>query len=373
MIYADYASTGPVDPRVAKAVSEAQANFWGNPSSAHAVGRQAKEALETARKHVAELCGVKHAEVLFTASGTESVHLAVRGVCRHWQSVHGKPGHIVTSTTEHSCTLETVQQLAEEGWNVTLVEVDETGVLSEESVRAALLPETAIVSLHWANNETGSLFPVEEIALVCRERNIPFHCDALQGVGKLPLPSPLPDLFSFAAHKFGGPKGIACLLCREDIGIEAVHRGGGQEFGLRSGTENVPGATGLALALHLAMEEMHERTAKLHALTGALENGLLTLGLKRNGHPTQRVPGVVNMQLPAGLSGETVVMRLDLAGVCASTGAACVQSASQPSHVLRAMGRSPSQCMEAVRFSLGYENSEEDVKNICHILSKILK
>ncbi len=348
-------------------------DVWGNPSSPHAKGREAREALEQARATVAELTGYKPHEVVFTASGSEGNTLAIRGICERWERNHNKPGRILTSAIEHKCTLEAVKRMRDLGWDVVLLPVDEFGAMHPESLQEALQEEATLVTIQWANNEVGTLQPIKEVAALCTEAGVPFHCDAVQAIAHLELPSPIPDLMTIAAHKFSGPKGVGALCVKEEVELDAQVRGGDQEMHLRAGTENVPGAVGLAEALKLAKENQAEETKRLTELRDFFTAKALKLPhVSLNGHQTNRLPNLTNLRFN-GRRGETLVMQLDQAGICASTGSACTTGASEPSHVLCAMDQSKEATESVVRFSFGSTTTQKDVEQTLHVLQQIVQ
>lgn len=368
MIYLDHAATAPLDPRVLKAMLPHLKNTWGNPSSPHAKGREARVAIDYARQSIADVLSVHSHEIIFVSSGSEGNSLAMFGRCEQWLNAHSKPGHLITASVEHSCSLKAADKLEAQGWKITKLPVNSFGMLSAADLQQALTEDTALVSLQWANNEVGTVQPIEELAQVCRNAGIPFHCDAVQGVGLLPLPSPVPDLMTIVAHKFYGPKGIGVLVVREHVQLCAQVLGGGQEFGLRAGTENTAGIVGMATALELAEKERKKSAEDIQTLRDVLVTGILTMkGTSLNGHPEHRLPNFANIRFE-GMSAENILMKLDMAGICVSSGAACVTGAIEASHVLAAMGRSALEAKENIRFSLGKGTSEKDIEVVLRTL-----
>jgi len=372
MIYLDHAATTPTDPRVAEVMLPHLQTTWGNPSSPHAKGREARCAIDAARKTMADLLGILPQEIAFVSSGSEGNSLALFGICEHWVETHGAPGHLITASVEHSCSLKAADKLDRQGWRITRLPVDKFGRLQSADLEEALTEDTALVSIQWANNEVGTVQPVKEMASMCQKKGVPFHCDAVQGVGLLPLPSPLPDLMTIAAHKFYGPKGMAALIVKETVKVSPQIMGGGQEFGLRAGTENAPGIVGMAKALTLALEDVQGTAKNIQALRNLLVDGICTeiTGTSLNGHPEYRLPNFANIRF-AGRSAEMLVIQLDMEGICVSSGAACVTGASKPSHVLEAMGRSASEALENLRFSLGKDTTREEVETTIETLKKM--
>lgn len=362
MIYLDHNATTPLHPRVLAAMEPWLRDRWGNPSSPHRLGHEARVAVERARERIAQGLGFRPSEVVFCASGTESDNLALRGVAR---ALAGRGRHLVTTAVEHHAVLHTGRALEREGFRVTCAPVTGDGVVDVEALAAALGPETVLVSVMHANNETGVVQPVEEIAALARSRGVLFHTDAVQTVGKLPRrPGELgADLVTFSAHKIRGPKGVGALCVREGTPLEPVVTGGAQERGLRAGTENVAGIVGLAEAVALALEGSAGEEDRLGALRDRLEREVVAglRGVRVNGAGAPRVPNTSSLSF-GGVDGESVVLGLDLLGICVSTGSACTTGDPEPSHVLLAMGVPPRLAQGTVRISLGQETTEEDVQ-----------
>jgi cysteine desulfurase len=313
---------------------------------------------------------VKPQEVIFTASGSEANSLALFGVCEKWMDTKGSPGHVAVLSIEHHCSLKAIDRLKKFGWNVSLIPVDDEGILRSSSLESILQDDTAIVSVQWANNEVGTIQPIEEVALLCKQRGVFFHTDAVQPIGQLAIPE-LPDLTSIAAHKFYGPKGMGALIVRDHIEIAPQILGGGQEFDIRAGTENTPGIVGMAKALELAIEHQPDEQTRLTALRDEFIQQLTELpNVTLNGHELKRLPNNVNVRF-GGNKGETIVIQLDMQGICAATGSACATGSSEPSHVLEAMGRSKAATSENVRFSLGRSTTKEDLDTVVDTLKNI--
>lgn len=371
-VYLDHAATTPVDPRVVEAMKPYWTEAFGNPSSLHAEGRRALQALDEARNQVAAVLGADPEEIVFTAGGSEADNLAISGVLG---AAGSRKYHVVTSAVEHHAVLYTCQFWLRQGYEVTVLPVDEYGQVRPADLAAALRPDTALVSIMMANNEVGTLQPVAELAALCRERGVLFHTDAVQAVGAVPVHVRElgVDLLSLSAHKFYGPKGAGALYVRKGVRLQPLIHGGGQERTRRAGTENIPGIVGLAAALRLAQAEMTERTAHIRSLRRRLEEGLLRLpGTRLNGHPERRLPGHVNVSF-AGVESEPLLVNLDLAGIAASGGSACTSGSLEPSHVLKAMGVPGEWIRGSVRFSLGRENTEADVDRVLSVLPGILE
>ena len=360
MIYLDNNATTPIDPRVRDAMLPFLGANFGNPSSPHAAGRIAREAMEKARAQVAALLGAPTDSLVFTGGGTESITTAIRGAL----AAQPDKRHIVTSSIEHSATKNLCQQLEREGCEVTWLRVDGSGRPDLEEFAAALRDDTALVSVIWANNETGVLFPVEEMARLADERRIVFHVDAVQAAGKVPIDlAKVPvHLLSLAAHKFHGPKGVGALFVRSGLGLPPLLRGGGQESGRRAGTENVPGIVGLGLAAELAMLALPVEMPRVAALRDEFEAGvrLRFPDARFHGDPAHRLPNTTNFALP-GRDAQGLLAGLDRLGVACSIGSACTSGEVDASHVLRAMGVGDDEARSSLRFSFSRMNTEAEV------------
>ena len=349
-VYLDHAATTPVDPRVLQAMMPFFSEHPGNASSLHAFGQEARRAVDQARAEVAAAVGARPAEVVFTSGATESDNLAVLGV-----AFASRGRHILTSAIEHHAVLEACHVLEAQGYAVTRVPVDARGVVDPDDVRRALRPDTVLVSVMAANNEIGTLQPVAEIGRLTRERQIPFHSDATQLVGAMPVDVDElgVDLLSLSAHKRYGPKGVGALYVRPGVPLMPLQRGGSHERGRRGGTENVPGIVGLGAALRIAVREMAEEHRRVTALRDRLMRGALALpGAQLNGDPGRRLANNVNLSFD-GTDSQSLVMGLDLHGVAASAGSACSSGSMEPSHVLVALGLPPQRAASAVRLTLG--------------------
>ncbi|GIW45839.1 MAG: cysteine desulfurase IscS [Candidatus Binatia bacterium] len=357
--YLDYNATTPLRPEALAAMEPYMRECFGNPSSAHRLGSRARTAVEEARHRVAQVFGVRSAEVVFTSGGTESNHLAILGMAQACP-----PGTILTTPIEHSSVLRPVAWLREHGWQVHYVALHSDGRVNlddlEESLRES---DVRFVSVGWANNETGTLQPVETIYALCRQRGVPFHCDGVQVPGKVPVSEVPADLMSVSAHKFGGPKGSGCLIARRGVRLEPLLRGGAQERGLRAGTENVAGIVGLATALELSAKEAENFATKTRRLRDLLWTRLAGLpGIERHGGVGCHALPNTLMVTVAGTSSDALIAALDLDGICVSAGSACAAGASEPSHVLVALGVSEELARGAIRFSLGPDLEERDVE-----------
>jgi cysteine desulfurase len=361
VIYLDYAATTPLRPEAREAMAPFLESVYGNPSSIHAVGQAARQALDAARDGVARAIGARGEEILFTSSGTEADNLALTGV---FLAARPEKDQIVTAATEHHAVLDTCEFLRGLGAEVTLLPVDGDGRVDAAAVAAAITPRTCLVSIMAANNEIGTLAPLAEIAQVTRAAGVPFHSDAVQWAGALPLDveSIGVDLLTLSAHKFYGPKGVGALYVRRGTHLTPIHHGGGQERGRRAGTENVAGIAGMARALELAVAEVPAEAPRLTALRdrllAALRDALPDVIL--NGHPVDRLPNNLNVSF-CGVDNELLLLNLDLEGVAASAGSACTAGSLEPSHVIAALGASPERLRGSIRLSLGRETTAEEI------------
>jgi cysteine desulfurase len=360
-IYFDHAATTPVDPRVLEAMLPFLRERFGNPSSPCRFGAQARTAVESARARIAARVGCEPDELVFCASGTEADNLALRGATR---ALAERGRHVVTTGIEHHAVLYTCRALEREGSRVTFLPVSRSGAVEPGTLAASLGPDTVLISVMHANNETGVVQPVREIATLARERGILLHVDAVQTAGKLPgrLADLGADLVAFSAHKLYGPKGVAALYVRRGTPLAPLITGGAHEGGRRAGTENVAGVVGFAEAMELACAAAGEDGGRIGALRDRLEREVVAAipGTLVNGVLASRVPNTSNMAFP-GADGESVVLGLDLAGICASTGSACSTGEPEPSHVLLAMGLTPREAQGAVRLSLGRGTTDADI------------
>ena len=373
-IYWDYNATTPLDPHVRQAMEPYLENVWGNPSSVHAVGRRARAALDEFRYRLAGAWKCRPSEVIFTSGGTESNNLAVLGTAR----LRGAQGyrHLVVSPVEHHAVLHALKHLeAHEGFTLTLLPVDHHGRVSAEAVAEALRPDTALVSIMAANNETGTLQPVAEIGRLCRERGVIFHTDAVQAFGKLPfarIDQFEADLVSVCAHKFHGPKGAGALFIRSPLLPHPTQHGGAQENERRGGTENLTAVAGLVSAFETLVLQPVFPTDSLRAWTERLAQTVTSLpGVERHGCPENRLPNTLAFSVE-GTDSISLLANLDLEGVCASSGSACTAGSVEPSHVLRAMGVPESRAKALVRFSLGRESTEEEVARVENLLPALI-
>lgn len=372
-IYFDHNATTPVAPEVADAMADALRTAYGNPSSVHAYGQQAKTALDAARASVSTLIGAEPTEVVFTAGGSESDNLAIRGVADSFASSGRR--HLVASGIEHEAVIQTLKALRKTGWETTLVGVDASGIVAPDRLAEAITDETALVSIMHANNEIGAIQPVADLADVAHARGAVFHTDAVQSVGKIPVDvaSLGVDLLSLSAHKFNGPKGVGALWVKRGTRLRPQMTGGKQERNRRAGTENVPAIVGMGVAARLALAKLAAPSEHLASLRNRLEAGILSgvSGTEPNGHAGPRVDNTSNISFD-GVEAESLLIALDLEGVAVSTGSACSSGTLEPSHVLRAMGFSPHRTQNSIRFSLGLGNTESEVDYVVRVLPGIV-
>jgi cysteine desulfurase len=371
-VYLDYAATTPTHPEVVETMLPYFTDAFGNPSSFYSCGQEAKGAIDEARAKVAGLIGARDEEIVFTSGGTEADNFALKGVAF---ANEGKGNHIITSSIEHHAVIETCQFLKSRGFRVTLLPVDGYGLVDPEDVRRAITKKTILVSVMQANNEMGSIQPIAEIGRITREAGVYFHTDAVQTVGHIPVDVNKlgVDLLSISAHKLYGPKGIGALYIRKGTKLAPFMHGGGQERGRRASTENVPAIVGFGRAVELARQEMSQEAERLSHLRDRLIAGLRERidHIRLNGHPVMRLPNNVNISV-AYVEGESMLLNLDLAGICVSTGSACSSSSLEPSHVLLALGLSPEQARGSLRFSLGKWTTEEEIGRVLDVLPPIV-
>jgi cysteine desulfurase len=371
-IFLDHAATTPADPRVVEAMLPFFSESFGNPSSIHSLGLETRTAVAEAREKVAGLIGAASDEIVFTSGGTEADNLAIKGVA---QSNAQRGKHIVTTRIEHHAVEESCRYLEKQGFKVTLVGVDQDGLVDPRDVEKAVTPETILISVMHANNEVGTIQPIAEISKVARKRGVYFHTDAVQTVGHIPakVDELGVDLLAVSAHKLYGPKGVGVLYVRKGTRIVSFLHGGGQERGLRASTENVPGIVGLGKAAEIAQAEMDAESKHVTRLRDKLIKGILERipQVRLNGHPTQRLPNNVNISV-ASVEGESLAVSLDLEGIAVSTGSACSSEAMEPSHVLTAMGVPVELARGSVRFSLGRENTDAEIDRVLEAFPRIV-
>ncbi|HKC56597.1 MAG TPA: cysteine desulfurase NifS [Vicinamibacterales bacterium] len=373
-IYLDHNATTPLLPAVVERMTAVLRDEFGNPSSVHHFGQQAKAVIDEARTDAANLIGAEPSEVLFTSGGTEADNIAIRGAAEALETTGRR--HLVASAIEHEAVLNTLKALAKRGWRVTLLPVDQSGVVSPAALREALADDTAVVSVMHANNEIGTIQPVAELARVARERGALFHTDAVQSAGKIAVDVKTlgVDMLSMSAHKFYGPKGVGALWIRRGLRVMPLLTGGRQERSRRAGTENVSGIVGMGVAARIASGKMAEEGRRLSALRDRLEAGILGAvpGTAVNGSPGARVPNTSNISFDR-VEAESLLIALDLQGVAVSTGSACSSGTLEPSHVLKAMGFNAHRTQNSIRFSLGAANTEAEIDRVIGVLPGIVE
>lgn len=376
-IYLDHGASTPVYPQVVEAMLPYWTEHYGNPSSKHEYGRSASRGLEQARRTIAELMQARPKEIVFTGCGSESDNLAVRGVMGAARA-QGTGNHLITSCIEHEAVIKTAVQLRDHfGFDLTILPVDHNGQINLDDLKAAIRPETALISIMAANNEIGTLQPIAQIGRIAREHHVLFHTDAIQAAVSLRWDmTTMPiDLISLAPHKFYGPKGVGILYVRDGVTLLPAQTGGGQEEGRRAGTVNVPYAVGGAAAFKLAQEEMEERLAHYQLLRDRLVDGLLTAvphDCILTGHPTKRLPHNASFAF-RNVSGNDLIMHLDMAGIAASSGSACNTGNPKPSAILQAIGLSAKWTTGGLRLTVGTQNSLEDIEYVIQIMPDVIK
>ncbi|MEM5790483.1 MAG: cysteine desulfurase NifS [Candidatus Aenigmatarchaeota archaeon] len=371
-VYMDYAATTPVDPRVLKAMLPYFSKKFGNTMSLYSIGREAKKALEDSREKIASLINANPSEIIFTGSATESNNLAIKGVA-FANKERGK--HIIISSIEHHCVLNSVEWLKKQGFEVSYLKVDKFGLIDLNELESLIRKDTILVSVMHANNEIGTIEPIKEIGKICSEHGIYFHTDAAQSFGKILIDVEKfnVDLLTASSHKIYGPKGVGCLFIREGVKIEPLLHGGGHEFGLRSSTVNVAGIVGFAEAVEIARKEMKKESNRLNKLRKKLEKGVLKIEKSHlNGHPEKRLPNISNFWFDF-IEGEALIMYLDQKGISASTGSACSSESLEPSHVLLAIGLKPHQAHGSLRLSIGRFTKEKEIDYVLKVLPKVVE
>ena len=371
-IYLDYAATTPVDPRVFEAMKPWLTERFGNTMSLHAYGREAKRAVEDARESVAKLMGAEASDIIFTGSATEANNTVLKGIA----FANRKKGkHIITSMIEHDCVLNAARWLQKQGFDVTFLPVDKYGLVNPADVENAIREDTILVSVMHANNEIGTIEPIEEIGRICREHNVLFHTDAAQSYGKVPIDvqNMSIDMLTASSHKMYGPLGAAVMYVREGIQLEPLLHGGGHEHGMRSSTVNVPSIVGFGKAAEIAKKEMKKEAKEQTKLRDYLIKNVLRIEDSHlNGHPKLRLPNNANFWF-AFIEGESLVMQLDVQGIAASTGSACSTESLEPSHVLLAIGLKPEQAHGSLRLSLGRFTKKSDIDYTLSVLPKAVE
>ncbi|MGB9940600.1 cysteine desulfurase NifS [Methanosarcina sp.] len=373
-VYMDHAATTFTKPEVVEAMLPFLKEHFGNPSSLYSIGREGKEAVETAREQLAKALGADPEEIYFTSGGTESDNWAIKGTAFARRK---KGKHIITTPIEHHAVLYPCKYLETQGFDVTYLPVDRSGLVDPAEVEAAIREDTILISVMYANNEIGTIEPIPEIGKIAREHEIPFHTDAVQVIGKIPLEMKKKDrdvdMLSLSAHKFYGPKGIGALYLREGTEIDNYMHGGGQERKKRAGTENVAGIVGMGKAIELATAKLEEHSGKMRKMRNRLLAGVLEIpSCRLNGHPEKRLPDNLNFSFEY-IEGESLLLMLDEMGVCCSTGSACSSGSLDPSHVLRAIGLPPEIAQGTLRLTLGDENSGEDIDYVLEVLPEIVE
>lgn len=371
-IYLDYAATSPVLPEVLDAMLPFFMSCFGNPSGIHENGRETRKAVEQARREVAETLGAESREIVFTSGGSESDNLAIEGTAF---ALREKGNHIITSQIEHHAVLNTCRWLEKQGFRVTYLPVDASGLVDPDSVRDAIGNDTVLVSIMTANNEIGTVEPVSEIGEICREKGALFHTDAVQAIGMMNIHAAEinADLISLSAHKFHGPKGTGALYIRKGTKLESLIHGGAQERGLRAGTENVPGIVGMGKAITVAAKEREENQQRIRELRDQMIRIVLERipGSQLNGHPEKRLANNCHFSF-AGIESEALLLRLDLAGISVSGGSACTSGSMEPSHVLQAIGLKDEMLKSGIRMTMGRETTREEIEKTAEKMSEII-
>ncbi len=371
--YFDHNATTPMAPEVLDRVVAALRDQFGNPSSVHHFGQQAKAALDDARSAIAALINGAPSEIVFTSGGTESDNIAVRGAAEAVEATRRR--HLVATAIEHEAVLNTLKALTRRGWTTTIVPVGADGIVSPADLAAAVTETTAVVSIMHANNEIGTIQPIAELAAIAHARGAVFHTDAVQTAGKVPIDVQAlgVDLLSISAHKFYGPKGVGALWIRRGVRLLSQTTGGRQERNRRAGTENVAGIAGMGAAARLAIANLERDASRVGSLRDRLESGILSSipNTARNGAAAPRVANTTNISFDR-IEAESLLIALDLEGFAVSTGSACSSGTLEPSHVLRAMGLSPARTQSSIRFSLGRENTEDEVERVLRVLPAIV-
>jgi cysteine desulfurase len=372
-VYLDHNATTPVHPEVLEAMMPFFQDQFGNASSIHWAGREVKKYLDDAREKVASLLNATPEEVIFTGCGTESDNMAIKGVA---YALQDKGRHIITTEVEHHAVLHTCQFLEKAGFEVTYLPVDSDGLIDLEKLRLSIKNQTILITIMFANNETGTVFPMQEIGELARGKGVIFHTDAIQAVGKLPIDlKQLPvDILSLSGHKLYAPKGIGAQYIRAGTKLTPLIHGGGQERNRRAGTENIPYIIGLGKASEIAQRDFQGRSEHLLALRERLHRGIINRipHVKLNGHPTKRLPNTLNLSF-LYIEGESLLLNLDLEGIAVSSGSACTSGSLEPSHVLLAMGIPHEIAQSAIRLSLGWSNTQEDVDYVVEVLPRIVQ
>lgn len=373
IIYMDNAATTAVSQEALDTMLPFFRENFGNPSTIYSVGRNAKKELEIARERVAKALGASSKEIFFTSCGTESDNWAIKGAA--FEGLKKGKNHIITSKIEHHAVLHTAQYLEKKGFDVTYLDVDSQGLVNPKDVENAITEKTALVTIMYANNEIGTIEPIEEIGKICKDKGVLFHTDAVQAVGHVPIDVKKQniDMLSLSAHKFHGPKGVGALYIRKGVRIETFMEGGAQESGKRAGTENTAEIAALGKAIETACSEIEEKNSRLIKKRDKLITELLKIERSRlNGHREKRLPGNVNISFE-GIEGESLLLLLDMAGICASSGSACTSGSLDPSHVLLAIGLPHEIAHGSLRLSLDESNTDEEIDFVIEKVSKAVK
>jgi cysteine desulfurase len=372
-IYMDYAGSSPVDPRVKLAMEPYFEEIFGNPSSIHSAGRKSNEALEAAREKVAALVGAKRPKnVIFTSGATEATNLAIKGITQR----SNDKNQIITTPVEHISVTNVCRFFQKQGFELTVIPVDELGIVNLEKLKEAITKKTAVISVMYAINEIGTIEPVKEVGEIAKDAGVPFHCDATAACGKIPVDVEKEniDLLTISSNDIYGPKGVGALFVKDGVRLEPLIHGGGQERGLRSGTENIPNIVGLGLAADLAQKEMNLEAKRLVALRDALIKGIQDSIPESylNGHPTLRLPNNAHIRF-SYIEGESIILSLDMIGVSAASGSACTSKTLEPSKCLTATGLSHEEAHGTLQITLGKSNTMEEVKYVLDNLPGIIK
>lgn len=372
-IYLDNNATTPIHPEVLEAMLPYLSEEFGNPSRIHWAGRKPRKAIDDAREKIAKLLNSDASEIIFTSCGSEGDNLAIKGIA---ESKRDKGNHIITTKVEHPAVLATCKYLAKTGYDVTFLDVDTQGMLDLDQLKKAITPKTVLITIMFANNETGVMFPIEEIGKIAKEHNITFHTDAVQGVGKVPIDVKKMniDLLTVSGHKLYAPKGVGALYVKRGVRLAPLLHGGHQERNRRGGTENTAGIVALGKACEIAARDMEAEMKHIASLRDRLEKGLMQKisHVRLNGHPTKRIPNTANMSFEFA-EGESLLLNLDMKGIAASSGSACTSGTLEPSHVLVAMGVPLEASHSSVRFSLGRGNTVEDIDYVIEALPAMVE
>lgn len=372
MIYLDNAATTRLAPEVLKEMIPYYEEYYGNPSSIYYFSSICRDAIDKARQRIAASLKARPSEIFFTGGGSEADNWALKGVA---SALRQQGRHIITTPVEHHAVLNAVRYLESMGFKITYVPVDKYGMVDPDDIKKVIARDTILISVMYVNNEVGTLQPIKEIGKIAREHGIYFHTDAVQSVGHMPIDvnEDMVDLLSMSAHKFNGPKGVGALYIRKGTGIHPLIHGGAQERNRRAGTENVAGIVGMGYAIKIASEGLDENYKNIIQLRNELTEEILATikGVRLNGHPDKRHPGIINLCIN-GVSADTLLMNLDMAGICASGGSACTSGSLEPSHVLLAMGLTEDEARSSIRFSIGVDNSAEEMHKVAKELAKIV-